>query len=384
MTASSGGDAARFERLGLYDPHDADADRRLGLLQDLVALGATDDDLTDAGDDLPLLAFRLVATPGRERLTLAQLAARAGVPEDRLVDVWRHAGFPRPAADDAPFTEADVELMRLIDAARGLFGDETTLQLLRVTGSALARVADAVISAFIVDLASHTMADDPSGVGLVRANIDTLVLLPQFSAAMDTLLRHHLLALRRDGVALGPPGDYETQQLAVGFSDLVDSSGLAQHISMTELGARLREFETRAASVVTAGGGRVIKHTGDGLMFVASDPVTACRIALDLIGAFEAAPSLPPVRSGVATGEVLMREGDCFGPVVNLAARLVDVAPTSTLLVSDAVRAALAPADDLRVGPGAGYRLKGFAEPLSVFEVARVEPTAGVAGRATL
>lgn len=256
MTASSGGDAARFERLGLYDPGADDADRRLALLRDLVALGATDDELATSSDELPLLAFRLVAVPGRERLTLADLAARVELPESRLVEVWEHAGFPRPAPDDALFTEADVELMHLVEAARGLFGDETTIQLLRVTGTAIARVADAVISAFIVDLASHTIAEDPSGVALVRANIDTLVLLPQFSMAMDTLLRHHLLALRRQGMAIGRPGDYETQQLAVGFTDLVDSSGLAQQVSMSELGARLRQFDTRAASLVTSGGGR--------------------------------------------------------------------------------------------------------------------------------
>jgi adenylate cyclase len=377
MTAA-GPDAARLERLGLYDPRAEDADRRLALLQDLVALGATDHDLTTARDELPLLAFRLVASPGRDRLTLAQLAERVGVGEDRVVDVWQSAGFRRPAADDPVFTEADVELMRLVDAARELFGEETTRQLIRVTGSALARIADAVISAFIVDLASHSVADDPSGVALVRANIDTLVLLPQFSQALDTLLRHHLLALRRDGVPPGPPGGYETQRLAVGFSDLVDSSGLAQHVSLTDLARRLRQFETQAASLVTRGGGRVIKNIGDEVMFVVDDPAAACRIALDLVGACAADPSIPPVRSGVAMGEVLVREGDCFGPVVNLAARLVQVAPTDTLVVSEAVRQAIQPAPDLRVRAGAARTLKGFAAPLPVFEVARAEPTTGL------
>ena len=209
MTVSrppSGDDATRFERLGLYDPGEGHADRRLAVLRDLVGLGATDDDLVSSRDELPLLAFRLVTSPGRERLTMTELAERVGLAEDRLLTVWQGAGFRPPDPDARVFTDADVELMRLVEAARALFGDETTLQLIRVTGAALARVADAVISAFIVDQASRSMANDPSGVALIRANIDTLVLLPQFSAAMDTLLRHHLLSLRRDGVALGPPG----------------------------------------------------------------------------------------------------------------------------------------------------------------------------------
>ena len=369
MTESPGGDAARFEGLGLYDPHDEHAERRLAVLRELVALGATDDELRDASEELSRLAFPLIATPGRERLTSQQLAGRVGTPEAWVVEVWQRAGFPRPSSSDPVFTEVDVELMRLVDAARGLFGDETTLQLMRVTGSAVAQVADAVISAFIVDLARHTMAEDACGLALLRANIDTLKLLPQFSVAMDTLLRHHLLALRRVDALEGPPGDFETQVLAVGFTDLVDSSGLAQQVSMSELGARLRQFETRAASLVMGGGGRVIKHIGDEVMFVSADPVAACRIALDLVGAFADDPALPSARSGVACGEVLLREGDCFGPVVNLAARLVEAATPNTLLVSDAVRDAVAAEPDLRVEARARQQLKGFADPLTVAAV---------------
>jgi len=375
----SGDDATRFERLGLYDPGEVHADRRLAVLRDLVGLGATDDDLVSSRDELPLLAFRLVTSPGRERLTLTELAEGVGLAEDRLLAVWQGAGFRRPDPGARVFTDADVELMRLVEAARALFGDETTLQLIRVTGAALARVADAVISAFIVDQASRSMANDPSGVALIRANIDTLVLLPQFSAAMDTLLRHHLLSLRRDGVALGPPGGYEIQHLAVGFSDLVDSSGLAQQVSMTELGARLRRFETRAADLVTSSGGRVIKNIGDEVMFVTPDPASACRIALDLARSLGADPSIPALRSGVAMGEVLLRDGDCFGPVVNLAARLVQLAPVDTLLVSEVVHDAIQETPDLRIQSSGARTVKGFDQPLTVYEVTQVEPARRVA-----
>ena len=235
----------------------------------------------------------------------------------------------------------------------------------------MARVADAVISAFIVDLASQSMADDPSGVALVRANIDTLRLLPQFTAAMDTLLRHHLLSLRRHGVPPGPPGGYETQQLAVGFSDIVDSSGLAHQVSMTELGGRLRQFETRAADVINGGGGRVIKNIGDEVMFVAADAASACRIALELAGSFEDDPRIPPLRSGIAMGEVLIRDGDCFGPVVNLAARLVEVAPVNTLLVSESVRDSIPSTTDLQIASSESRSLKGFDEAQAIYRVSR-------------
>ncbi|HEV2308997.1 MAG TPA: adenylate/guanylate cyclase domain-containing protein, partial [Acidimicrobiia bacterium] len=109
-------------------------------------------------------------------------------------------------------------------------------------------------------------------------------------------------------------------------------------------------------------------------MFVATDPAAACRIGLNLVAAFAADLALPPARSGVAFGEVLLREGDCFGPVVNLAARLVEVAPPSTLVVSEVVRDALTAVDDLRADAGAVHRLKGFADPLTAYEVASTRP----------
>ena len=67
-------------------------------------------------------------------------------------------------------------------------------------------------------------------------------------------------------------------------------------------------------------------------------------------------PSIPPVRAGLASGEVTLRDGDVFGPVVNLAARAVKVAGPGEVITSSAVAAAAGlPAEPL------GERvLKGF------------------------
>jgi adenylate cyclase len=50
---------------------------------------------------------------------------------------------------------------------------------------------------------------------------------------------------------------------------------------------------------------------------------------------------LPDARAGVATGSVLSREGDYFGPVVNLASRLTELAYPGSVLVSSEVADAL-------------------------------------------
>ena len=49
---------------------------------------------------------------------------------------------------------------------------------------------------------------------------------------------------------------------------------------------------------------------------------------------------LPPVRVGVARGEVVSVLGDVYGPDVNLAARLVGLADPASVVASESVRGA--------------------------------------------
>ena len=80
----------------------------------------------------------------------------------------------------------------------------------------------------------------------------------------------------------------------------------------------------RTSEIVAEGRGQIVKTIGDEAMFVTEDAGDACRIALELIDA--AGDTLPPVRVGLATGEMASVFGDLYGPDVNLAARLVGAA----------------------------------------------------------
>jgi adenylate cyclase len=85
--------------------------------------------------------------------------------------------------------------------------------------------------------------------------------------------------------------------------------------------------------VVVAGGGRVVKTVGDEILFVATTPTDAAAIALALAETMAAAPDLPDVRVGLATGPVVSRLGDVFGATVNIASRLTAMAQPGTVLV---------------------------------------------------
>jgi adenylate cyclase len=367
--ADSRADPAELERLGLYDPDDEHAAERLELIEYLLSLGATIQDILEAGNDLPVVASMVAMRPGRERLTLSEAAARAGVPVQTARRIWRASGLPEPEPDARACTEADVEVLRTFLAGQELFGEAVAIQMARVVGSAVARVADATVSAFVVNVAAPSLAEDPAGLALARANADAATLLPGLSQALDTMLRHHFEASRRPvDAGSGLLRGYDSQELAVGFVDLVDSTRLAQQLSTTELGDALGEFDARAADTIVAKGGRLVKLIGDEVMFVVADADAACAIALELADSLAADDVLPSVRGGIAAGEVLTRDGDYFGPVVNLAARAVKLADPDAVLASAPLAHA---ASSYRFAPVGAQQLKGFDEPVELFRLER-------------
>jgi adenylate cyclase len=340
---------------GLYDPDAPDAAAQLELLTYLLGLGATVDELVEYRDGLPGLAS-VVTVRGSPAITLAEAAQRSGLSEDKVLELTRAGGFPAPGPDDRVFGDGIADLASGIAAAEQLFGEQAVLQLVRVMGSSMSRLADAIVSAFLVNVEPAVRGTDPVGLGVARANADGAALLPFVAASLDTLLRQHLLAARRTilGDAVDPA--FETQRLVVGFVDLVGSTALAQRLSTRELGAVLTEFENAAADAVTDGGGRVVKHIGDEILFTAPDEQAGCAIALALATTFADHPRVPPTRAGLAAGDVLLRAGDVFGPVVILAARAVKLAAPGELVAEEAVVASAGVDGE----PVDGQLVKGF------------------------
>jgi hypothetical protein len=85
-------------------------------------------------------------------------------------------------------------------------------------------------------------------------------------------------------------------------------------------------------------------------MFVCDSVHDAAELALALAETYRNDPALSDVRVGMATGTVLEREGDVYGPVVNLASRIVGIAYPGAVVVSEDVYLALVNDDafDLR------------------------------------
>src|SRR5262249_37174834 len=119
-------------------------------------------------------------------------------------------------------------------------------------------------------------------------------------------------------------------RLVVGFADIVGYTALSGTLLPGELSDLMQRFEAESAECITRGGATLVKRIGDAVMFVAPRLEAAVRVALDLI---EVERGRLETHVGIAAGEVVARDGDFYGPPVNLASRLTDLAPPGSVLV---------------------------------------------------
>ena len=142
---------------------------------------------------------------------------------------------------------------------------------------------------------------------------------------------------------------------------------IGNELDVHRLGELVEIFESRCGDVITTHDGRLIKTLGDSVLFVADDPVRAVRIALGMVDVIGGDARLPDVRLGLASGDIVTRLGDVFGPPVNMAARLTAVARRNRVIIDDAT-ADLLPAEEFetRKLPARPVRGFGLVEPVAV------------------
>jgi adenylate cyclase len=282
---------------------------------------------------------------GKATLTSVEVARDAGVDLEQLRRLWRALGFPPVGTTERVFTHADVEVVRAVRALLEIKSahPDDLLQLTRVIGQSLARVADAPVNAAADRLEQLRPEAVPDDIALAELVDRIAGLAPSLEQFLAYVWRHHLLAALRRRSAAPSASD---RPLTVGFADLVGFTAMSQSITARELAAIVDRFEALAYEHIPERGGRVVKMIGDEVMFAVDDGAFAADIAIALVEACARDTLVPDVRIGLASGPTLSWEGDLYGPTVNLASRLVNFARPGTVLVADELGARLA--DDPR------------------------------------
>jgi len=367
-------DAAEYEAQGLYDPEAPNAADRLALLEWLADRGLDIGQIGEAAaaGRLTAIAGDLALRPG-QRLTMLEVAEGTGLTVEQVQRLSLTTGLPVEDVNERIYTPDDVEVFKLFGATTTLFPERSLMQFVRVLGASLARIADAAISLFLADVETPITEAQAGELALARAQLDAIGALNLLTDHLETLFRAHMeLAIRRNTEARTEASSKITVYVAVGFVDLVGFTPLSQRLPVHELHSIVDEFEGAAYDIVTSNRGRVVKLIGDEVMFVALEPQDACEIALSLVDRFSEAESNVTPRGGLAVGEILTRGGDYYGPVVNLASRIADLAVPNEILVTRELRERAGTDVAPLTFDAAGRRmLKGFDEPVELFALRR-------------
>jgi adenylate cyclase len=295
-------------------------------MAELLRAAGMDDAQIDearAHHHLELLAIEHLVIPEEALYDLDAIAELSGLSTLQITRLWRSLGFAEPRPGDHLFTEVDADMLRTIGQLldMGWIDDELTVQMARVIGSSLSRVASALVDTIEPDgpvIEGGARSED--GFAAIAP-----LLLPMILQVMDYVWRRHVQAEARNRMAR-EHADGDPDHRVVGFADLVGFTALSQQVDAHELAAVVDRFEAIAYDTVNRSGGRVVKMIGDEVMFSVPDEVAAVEIALSLSETYRDDDELSDVRVGLASGPVLQREADLFGPVVNRASRIVNIA----------------------------------------------------------
>ena len=366
-----------------------DAATRTGEVCDLLGAGAEERELVAALLELGVSVdameraharghladaiFDMVLDPERSSHTVSaqDMEDRGGWPVAQTLAMVSAFGFPPPAPDEPYFSPAEADALIGAAARREWWPVEVQIEVSRVWGQALARIAAAEVDNFRLETQPRVRGGE-----LSRAQ--TLATIQRALAELLPLADPLIVGIHRRWV------DYELTQYAVReaeahapgaipgatelcllFCDLKDFTAFAELHGDGAATAAASRF-AHVTSDLRGTDGRLVKGLGDGAMLVypdAAQAVAAWRRFREAMGGH----GDPALHAGIHQGIVVRREGDYFGGAVNLAARLLALAGSGELL---ATRAAVDHAgDDVSWAALGSRRLRGLRAEVEVFRL---------------
>jgi class 3 adenylate cyclase len=159
-----------------------------------------------------------------------------------------------------------------------------------------------------------------------------------------------------------------TSTRSVLVTDLRASTDLRVRVGDAAFDAIRREHDQLLAGAAEAGGGEVVKGSGDGVivLFDAAHEAISASVAMQQAVAARnrRAPEELALAIGISAGDVALEDGDCHGLPVVEAARLCSAAAGSEVLVADVVRVLAGTRSTHELESAGALDLKGLPAPL--------------------
>ncbi len=165
------------------------------------------------------------------------------------------------------------------------------------------------------------------------------------------------------------------KECAVLFADLVGSTQLYQRVGDSSAFALVDRSIRAMRIAVETKRGRVVKHTGDGLMAVFHDADSAADATLAIHQTIKDLPATGPdqqrlaVRIGFHFGTVVASGTDVFGDTVNFAARLAELASPGKAITSAETARRLGPEWRSALHKLPARVVRGLSKPVELCEL---------------
>jgi adenylate cyclase len=159
-----------------------------------------------------------------------------------------------------------------------------------------------------------------------------------------------------------------------------DVAGYSRLTGMDEEGTHLRlreHLRGLADSTISEHRGKVVKHTGDGVLAEFGSVVDAVRCAIEVQrGMAEQNAAVPEVkriefRIGIHVGDIIVDQNDIFGDGVNIAARLEGIAEPGGVCISDDAQRQIRGKVDATFEDMGSQNLKNIVEPMRTWRLKR-------------
>lgn len=163
---------------------------------------------------------------------------------------------------------------------------------------------------------------------------------------------------------LGNPYEYRVTR-TIGFVDLSGFTVYTHENGDEAAVLALKFFREVTREVCARHGVRIAKWLGDGAMLIGVEAEDLAETMTEMRKIFSESDAPLALRAGVATGPVILFEGDDYiGSIVNLASRLADMAEPGQLLApKEFVSAIMVNTEAIAMGP---LRVNGFSEPIEI------------------
>ncbi len=162
------------------------------------------------------------------------------------------------------------------------------------------------------------------------------------------------------------------EKLTVMFTDIEGYTRMSQKLSSIELANLIQEYEGLLIPLLIKHNGKLIKHLGDGHLFIFKNPLDAVigairlKKSLNRFNSYREEKHQITVKIGIHYGDVIRKGEDVLGNTVNISSRLQENAKGGRIYISHSVYSKIG--EWIHSREIGNISVKGLEKPLMVYE----------------